>query len=42
MAKKQENYLDYVPVISSRNSWTVGEDGKVKIVVQKDERYTMG
>ncbi len=28
--KKQENYLDYVPVILSRNTWSV-EDGKVTI-----------
>ena len=31
MAKKQENYLDYVPVISSRNSWDVKEGGKVTV-----------
>ena len=31
MAKKQENYLDYVPVISSRNGWDVKEDGKVTV-----------
>ena len=32
MAKKkqQENYLDYVPVISPKNTWSV-EDGKVTI-----------
>lgn len=28
--KKQENYLDYVPVISPQNTWSV-EDGKVTI-----------
>ena len=28
--KKQENYLDYVPVISPKNTWSV-EDGKVTI-----------
>ena len=30
MAKKQENYLDYIPVISPRNSWDV-KDAKVTI-----------
>lgn len=31
MAKKQENYLDYVPVISEKNSWDVTENGIVTI-----------
>ena len=30
MAKKQANFLDYVPVISPRNQWTE-ENGKVTI-----------
>lgn len=30
MAKKKENYLDYVPVISDKHTWSV-EDGKVTI-----------
>ena len=30
MAKKKENYLDYVPVISSRYSWSE-EDGVVTV-----------
>ena len=30
MAKKKENYLDYVPVISSRHSWSE-EDGVVTV-----------
>ena len=29
--KKQENYLDYVPVISDKNTWSVGENGIVTI-----------
>lgn len=31
MAKKQENYLEYIPAISPRNRWDVGEDGMVTI-----------
>lgn len=32
MAKKKEkNYLDYVPAISEKNTWDVGEDGVVTI-----------
>ena len=31
MAKQKENYLDYVPVISPRNSWDVREDGIVTV-----------
>ncbi len=31
MAKKQENYLDYVPVVSQQNSWDTKEDGKVTV-----------
>lgn len=31
MAKRQENYLDYIPVISERNTWDVREDGIVTI-----------
>lgn len=30
MAKKQENYLDYIPVISEKNTWSE-EDGKVTV-----------
>ena len=30
MAKKKENYLDYVPVISPKNTWNA-ENGKVTI-----------
>ena len=31
MAKQKENYLAYVPVISSRNSWELREDGLVTV-----------
>ena len=31
MAKKQENYLEYVPAISAKNSWDKDETGKVTI-----------
>ena len=31
MAKKQENYLDYIPAVSPRNSWAADETGKVTI-----------
>ena len=31
MSKKQENYLDYIPVISEKNTWDVKEDGMVTI-----------
>ena len=31
MSKKQENYLDYIPVISEKNTWDVTEDGMVTI-----------
>ena len=31
MAKKHENYLDYVPAISEKNSWEVKADGLVTI-----------
>ena len=31
MAKKQENYLEFVPVISGKNSWDKDETGKVTI-----------
>ena len=31
MAKKQENYLDYIPAISEKNSWDADGDGKVTI-----------
>ena len=31
MAKKQENYLNYIPVISPRHSWDVKETGMVTI-----------
>ena len=31
MAKKKENYLDYVPAISRRNTWDVGENGMVTV-----------
>lgn len=32
MAKKQKkNYLDFVPVINSQNTWSEGEDGVVTI-----------
>ena len=30
MAKKQENYLEYIPVISEKNTWSV-QDGKVTV-----------
>lgn len=31
MAKKKENYLDYIPAISEKNRWDVGENGVVTI-----------
>ena len=31
MAKKQENYLDYIPAISPKNTWATGEDGSVTV-----------
>ena len=31
MAKKQENYLDYIPAISPKNTWDTNEDGSVTI-----------
>ena len=31
MAKKQENFLNYVPMISEKNSWDTNEEGKVTI-----------
>lgn len=31
MAKKQQNYLDFVPVINPQNSWTQDEQGIVTI-----------
>ena len=31
MAKKQENYLDYIPVISPKNTWDANENGVVTI-----------
>lgn len=31
MAKKQENYLDYIPVISPKNGWDADEQGKVTV-----------
>lgn len=31
MAKKKENYLDFVPVINGQNTWDQGEDGVVTI-----------
>ena len=31
MSKKQENYLDYIPVISEKNTWDVKEGGMVTI-----------
>ncbi len=30
MAKKQKNYLSYIPVISEKNTWSV-EEGKVTV-----------
>ena len=27
MAKKQENYLEFIPAISEKNSWDKGENG---------------
>jgi hypothetical protein len=29
--KKKENYLDYIPAVSSRNTWDADKDGKVTI-----------
>ena len=31
MAKKNDNYLDYIPVISAKNTWDADENGKVTI-----------
>ena len=31
MAKKQENFLNYIPVISEKNSWDADADGRVTI-----------
>ena len=31
MAKKQENFLNYIPVISDKNSWDADADGRVTI-----------
>ena len=31
MSKKRENDLDYIPVISEKNTWDVKEDGMVTI-----------
>ena len=31
MAKKQENYLEYIPAISEKTSWDKDETGKVTI-----------
>ena len=28
MAKKKENYLDFVPAVNGQNTWARGEDGK--------------
>ena len=29
--KKSENYLDFIPIINSKNDWSEGEDGIVTI-----------
>lgn len=31
MAKKKENYLDFIPVVNGQNTWDQGEDGVVTI-----------
>ena len=31
MAKKKENYLDFIPVVNGQNTWDRGEDGLVTI-----------
>ncbi len=31
MAKKQENFLDYIPVISDTHTWDADEDGRVTV-----------
>lgn len=31
MAKKKENYLDFIPVVNGQNTWDWGEDGVVTI-----------
>lgn len=31
MAKKQENYLDFVPILSDRNTWDVQDNGLVTV-----------
>ena len=31
MSKKQENYLDYIPAVSPRNTWEADETGTVTI-----------
>ncbi len=31
MARKRENYLDYIPAISEQNTWDIGKNNKVTI-----------
>ena len=31
MARKKENYLDYIPVISERNTWDTGKNGIITV-----------
>jgi len=39
MAKKTENYLDYIPAISPKNTWDVDEDdGLVTVTVEISEQ----
>ncbi len=33
MVKKQDNFLDYIPVISEKYTWDADEDGKVTVHV---------
>ena len=42
MAKQKENYLDYIPVVSPKNSWDAKEDGKVTVhMVHKGFYHTI-
>jgi hypothetical protein len=42
VAKQKENYLDYIPVVSPKNSWDAKEDGKVTVhMVHKGFYHTI-
>ena len=40
MAKKKENYLDFVPAVNGQNTWDRGEDGVVTIHMVNCLLYT--